>query len=361
MVSNSVFVLNDNSVNYINKLLLVYTQKGGEKNMVQIAWKNVLNGVDSALEFFRGQGVKPTLRTLFYNLYSKALIPNTKTAYQSLSKQLVKARKEGRYAWDFLEDKTRVVLGSIEDMRFNDDVAEDFEKRLVEKLEELDLESILSDVFDYLKPWLNVGYWADQKVVVELWIEKEALASTMQTWTYSKYLPIRVNRGYSSWTFIYNNVQALKFSLDKHEKVVVLYLGDLDPSGVDIQRFLTESIEYLGVDPSKVELVRLGVTHDQVEKYKLPPTPEDAETLAKLERDPRKKTYAEQYVVELDALIAYVPSEFRRELLETIERFRDRDVYDKLQAKKKELEEKCNELLEEIKEKAREKIREGLD
>jgi len=328
--------------------------------MGQIKWSDVLNGVDSALDFFRGQGVKPTLRTLFYNLYSKGLIPNTKTAYQSLSKQLVKARKEGRYAWDFLEDKTRVVLGSLDDWRFNDNVVEDTKERLVDKLEDLDIESMINEFFDYLKPFLNVGYWADQKVVVELWIEKEALASTMQNWTYSKYLPIRVNRGYSSWTFIYNNVQALKGSLDKHEKVIVLYLGDLDPSGVDIQRFLTESIAYLGIDPSKVELERLGVTPEQVEKYKLPPTPEDADTLEKLKRDPRSKTYTERYVVELDALIAYVPSEFRRELLEAIEQFRDKQVYGDLQAKKKELAEEIDALLEDIKEQARAKVREEL-
>lgn len=328
--------------------------------MVQIAWSEVLKGVDSALEFFRGQGVKPTLRTLFYNLYSKGLIPNTKTAYQSLSKQLVKARKEGRYAWDFLEDKTRVVYGSLEDIRFDDNVVETTKERLVDKLEDLDIESMINEFFDYLRPYMWVGYWADQKVVVEIWIEKEALASTMQTWTMSKYLPIRVNRGYSSWTFIYNNVQALKQTLDKHEKVIVLYLGDLDPSGVDIQRFLTESIEYLGIDPSKVELERLGVTSAQVEKYKLPPKPEDAETLEKLARDPRMKTYSEQYVVELDALIAYVPSEFRRELLETIEKFRDRQVYEDLRAKKEELEKELGDLLENIKEQARAKVREEL-
>jgi len=321
-----------------------------------VNWRKVLDGVDEALRFFSSQGVKPTLRTLFYNLYSRALIGNTRSQYQTLSKVLVKARKDGRYAWDFLEDKTRVVYGSLEDNRFDDEVVERFEKTLDRKLEDLDIDSILKEYFDYLKPWITVGKWAEQPQACEVWIEKEALASTFNNWLSGYNTAVRVNRGYSSWTFIYNNAEALRDVLDRHEKITIFYLGDLDPSGVDIERFLGEALEYFDLDPSKVELVRLGVTSEQVEKYNLPPKPEDAETLAKLARDPRMAKYGEAYIVELDALIAYVPSEFRAEVIKAIDEIWDETIYKDLEEEAEEKDEDAKDLLVEYKEKAREKI-----
>ena len=187
-----------------------------------INWIDALNGVDQALEYFVSQGVKPTLRTLFYNLYSRALVPNTKSAYQHLSRRLVKARKEGRYSWDFMEDRTRMVYGELQDDRFSDDVADDFERILVAALDRFDAESILKEYFDYLKPEVYAERWADQKEICEVWIEKEALASTLQNWVSCLGVPVKVNKGYSSWTFIFNNAEALKETLKSHEKVTAL-------------------------------------------------------------------------------------------------------------------------------------------
>jgi len=329
-----------------------------------VRWREVLVVVDSAVAYFRGEGVKPTLRTLFYYLYSKGVIPNTRSAYKRLSTVLVNARKAGRYEWDFLEDKTRVVLGELKDERFEDDVVERFEKTLEETLSSLDIEEMIDETFDYLRPWITVDKWAEQPVVPEVWIEKEALASTIQSWLKDWDIPIRVNRGYSSWTFIYNNVKALRFTLQRHEKVIVYYLGDLDPSGVDIERFLKEALDYFGLDPEEVELKRLAVTSKQVERYGLPPRPEDAETLAKLENDPRYRAqrsfWERAYIVELDALVAYAPSEFRQFVREAVENLWDEPTYEKLDDKARELRKKANELLKEVKEKAKQKIMEEL-
>jgi len=321
-----------------------------------INWGLVLNEVDNALAYFASQNVKPTLRTLFYYLYSKQLIPNTQSAYKQLSRKLVKARKQGRYSWDFLEDKTRVVLGGLDDSRFDDDELDRFQKRLEETLENLSLEKMLEETFDYLMPWFRVGIWAEQPKAVEIWIEKEALASTIQAWCEGLGIPIRVNRGYSSWTFIYHNVGALKNHLTNHDEVTVYYLGDLDPSGVDIQRFLEEALEYFGIDFTKVELKRLAVTPEQVETYNLPPRPEDAETIAKLHRDPRYKNYNYQYIVELDALLAYAPQEFRRLVQDAIKSQWDETIYKEWRAKAENLRQEAYKLLEEIKEKAKQKI-----
>jgi hypothetical protein len=325
-----------------------------------VDWDLVLKEVDDALAFFSAQGVKPTLRTLFYRLVSKNIIPNTKSSYKRLSEKIVEARKMGRWAWDILEDTTRITLGRLEDRRFSDDALEEFINRASERLESLSVEEVLSETFDYLKPYFGVDRWADQPTVAEVWIEKEALSKTVEVWTEYLGVPIRVNRGYASWTFIHKNVQEITKVLERHEKIIIYYLGDLDPSGMDIERFLKEALAYFALPEDRVELKRLAVTVEQVEKYKLPPRPEDAETLAKLERDKRTAKYTLDYIVELDALVAYVPEEFKRLLREAISSLWDRDTYEALLKQAEALDAKAREILDDIKAKAKQKLFELL-
>jgi len=269
---------------------------------------------------------------------------------------LVSARKRGTLAWDFLADKTRSVYRNFDDSYKSEKDLEYVKYRCERKLEEISIEALLSDFFDYLAVSRSVGYWARQPVVCEIWIEKEALAETVHRWVQRYEVNVRVNRGYPSWTFIYNNVGELRTLLERHEKVIVYYLGDYDPSGVDIERFLHEALAYFGIEQEKVELVRLAVTPEQIEKYKLPPRPEDAETLAKLARDPRSKKYKLQYIVELDALVAYVPQEFKRIVIEAIERVHDKEIYSEVKRQAEEIHQRSLEIINEYKRRALEKI-----
>jgi len=324
--------------------------------MARINWNNVVNVIkNEILPFFESEGVKPTLRTIFYALVSKNIIPNTRSSYNRLSRVLVKARQKGIFEWDFLEDKTRYVIRNFSDYTKDEEDLKYCKEACESKLEKLDIMQLINSEFNYLKVSSNIGYWANQRTIVEVWIEKDALAKTIDNWIHDLHVNIRVNRGYSSWTFIYENVKELSRILEGHEKVVVLYCGDLDPSGVDIQRFLKEALEYFGMT-GKVELRRVAVTPEQVVKYGLPPRPEDAETLKKLERDPRSKSYKHEYIVELDALVAYVPEEFRKILRETIEKYHDKEIYQKAKEKAKEISEKSEKIVEEYKKKALEKI-----
>lgn len=324
--------------------------------MPRINWENILVEIEDALEFFEKQGVKPTLRTLFYNLVSKNLIPNTRSSYQTLSKQLVEARKQKRFSWDFLEDRTRVTIGMTWDYGYSDDINERVKEKCEKLLDELDIEEVINEYFNQVDTWVSMSQWFKQKNIVEIWIEKEALASTIANWVSEDYIKIRVNKGYSSWTFIYNNVEDLKNILTNHDKIIILYCGDLDPSGVDIQRFLEEALEYFELQVEKVELKRLAITPEQVERYNLPPKPEDAETLEKLGRDPRSKRYTLDYVVELDSLVAYVPSEFKKLIKETIRQYFDEELYKELNTRRRRLQEENIRIVRDYIRKAKEKI-----
>ncbi len=326
----------------------------------RLDWERVVEVVKNEIvPYFVEQGVKPTLRTIFYALVSRNLIPNTKSAYKQLSRKIVEARKKGIFAWDFLEDRTRYVLGSFSDSYKGGSDVRYVIRRCREKLDQLDLDKLLSEMFDYLVCSAYVGKWAKQPIIAEIWIEKDALAKTIEAWVDE--VNIRVNRGYSSWTFIYENVKELKSILNReHEKVVILYLGDLDPSGVDIERFLKEALQYFGLSQDEVEFKRFAVTPEQVERFNLPPRPEDAETLAKLQRDTRMKKYSYDYIVELDALIAYAPEEFRKMLLEEIDRYFDKEIYESVKRKAMKIRNATKKIVEVYKEKARRKILEQL-
>jgi len=321
----------------------------------KVNWSEVVNIVKyDILPQFEKQQIKPTLRTLFYALVSKNAIPNTKSAYKRLSRVLVDARKKKMFAWDFLEDKTRYTVKRYSSKYPTEEELDGVKDSCEYWLNKISLEELLKEWFDWLKITPNIGYWAKQPLVTEIWIEKDALAETIKAWT--KNINIRVNRGYSSWTFIYENVKELRTLLEKHEKVIILYLGDLDPSGVDIERFLKEALEYFELDNSKVLFKRLAVTPEQVEKYNLPPRPEDAETLAKLQRDSRTAKYKEKYIVELDALVVYASSEFRKLINNEIERYHDKEIYNKTTEEAKGIAKKSEEIVEEYKRKALEKI-----
>jgi len=324
---------------------------------MRVEWEKVVETVRfEILPFFASQGVKPTLRTVFYALVSRGLIPNTKSAYKGLSRALVEARKEGLVAWDALEDRVRYARGSLDDHLPDEEELTLLAERLRRKLEDLSLSKLLSDYFDWLAPSPQPGFWALQPEVPEVWLEKDALEPTVENWLADIPVTIRVNRGYPSWTFIHENVEALREALERHQRVVVFYLGDLDPSGTDIERFLHEALRYFAVPEDRVELRRLAVTPEQVERFNLPPRPEDAETLAKLARDPRSRRYAHEYIVELDALVAYAPEAFREELRQALLALRDPAAEAEARRRAEEVHSEAEKILAEFKRQAVEKL-----
>jgi DNA topoisomerase VI subunit A len=165
----------------------------------------------------------------------------------------------------------------------------------------------------------------DQKYYVEIWIEKSALRATFKNYLEEYKVALVPSRGYSSWTFLKEANDRIQENADG-KTPLILYFGDFDPSGVDIERFLRESMNgYFGID---MEVIRIGVTKDQIEEYNLPTTPDDAEEIEKLQRDSRYNRWEHgNYRVELDALLAFVPDEFERIVKESVANYFDEDVY----------------------------------
>ena len=79
---------------------------------MKINWSEVVDNSVGIIGSFLERGVTPTLRTVYYALVSKAIIPNTMSAYKRLSSVMVEARKEGKVRWGWIADETRETRGS---------------------------------------------------------------------------------------------------------------------------------------------------------------------------------------------------------------------------------------------------------
>jgi hypothetical protein len=299
----------------------------------KLDWNNLIRvDIREALDFFRQQGIKPTLRTLYYRLVSQNKIPNKITSYKGLSRQFVKARQQGWYPMDSIADTARQIHGTFDDY---EDIDGDYSwqsssmENRQKRFNILDL--IEKEALPSSEGWtIRVGHWGGQPEVCQVWIEKEALTSAFTTWLSDLSVQIVPNRGYSSWTFIYQNVQSLKQLLQAHDTVYVFYAGDFDPSGLDIDRFLQEALDFFGISRDRVIFERICLSFDQVQEYDLPPNPTKA-------ADSRSAWYVEQYgseCWELDALLAHVPEEFKRLVREPVENLWDTEVWDQLQVKR---------------------------
>jgi hypothetical protein len=222
-----------------------------------------------------------TLRQLFYRLVAKLIIPNTITSYKTLSKWMVKAREQGDVDDSRIEDRSRQVLGT------GDWGYTDFDVFLDDRVKRL------QESWQY---WTR-PMWETQPCQVLIALEKDALSRLFTDVADRFHVNVFPTRGYGSYTYVMDMAQRIA---SEGKPAIVLYFGDYDPSGRDIERDLTERLKRYGAEVFKV--VRIALTKDQISEFNLPPRPEDAATIEKLGRDPRRFRYGLEYACELDAL-----------------------------------------------------------
>lgn len=249
--------------------------------------------INSIIEEYAAQGYKLTLRQLYYQLVSRDIIPNVKQEYAKLSTLLVKGRMAGVVDWDAIEDRLRVPFLPYY------------------------AESVADAISD-----LAVQYRLDrqegQQVYIEVWVEKDALSGVLRKITSQYHIRLMVNRGYSSCTAMFEAYK--RFS--RHDYSTILYLGDHDPSGLDMIRDIGDRLEGFGAYKGlrTLEVVHIAITTPQIQEHDPPPNP------AKI-TDPRAKWYIQQHgniSWEVDALNPQVLNQL---LKDNIEQRVDMDMF----------------------------------
>lgn len=231
--------------------------------------KDQLQIINKIIEEYSKQGYRLTLRQLYYQLVSRDIIANNLKEYAKLSKLLVQGRMAGVVDWDAIEDRIRVPFVPY--------WVRDVEHAIKDTIEQYRLDRM-----------------GNQDVYIEVWVEKDALSGVLRRITSHYHINLMVNRGYSSCTAMHDASERIK-AKQGDKACYILYLGDHDPSGVDMVRDIRARLLEFGAE---AEVVRIALTQDQIKKYNPPPNP------AKI-TDPRAKNYIAKFgntSWEVDAL-----------------------------------------------------------
>lgn len=224
---------------------------------------------NAILDEYQAQGLRVTLRQLYYQCVTRTILENTTRNYKNLSTVISDARLAGLMDWDAIEDRGRQPRRNSE----------------WESLADL----VESAIYSYRLP-----RWKGQENYVELWVEKEALSGVLRPIASDFHVTLMVNKGYSSQSAMYESAQRIQAT--EPENKVIFYLGDHDPSGEDMVRDIEDRLNMFGVENLLVRKVALNM--DQVRQYNPPPNP------AKI-TDPRADAYIAKFgdsSWEVDAL-----------------------------------------------------------
>ena len=274
---------------------------------------NLIAHCDELIEEYLGQGLRLTLRQLYYQLVTKNLIKNEERSYKNLSNLVSDARLAGLLDWDAIEDRIRVPRIPPEWSDIQD---------LVD-----------SALYSYRLP-----RWKTQENYIELWVEKDALAGVLQPLAHQYHIPMMVNRGYSSQSAMY---EASKRFLDQSKiNLAILYLGDFDPSGEDMVRDIEDRMRIFGCT-DEFEIRKIALTLSQVKKYNPPPNP------AK-HSDPRSKEFIAKHGASSWEVDAINPKELSRIIKEEIKSYIDTDAMEIILTKEEEDKQKLTEAVQKI-------------
>jgi hypothetical protein len=266
--------------------------------------QNTLDTIDQANEIideYQAQGFKLTLRQLYYQFVSRAIIENSERSYKNLGYIINDGRLAGMIDWDAIEDRSRNLKGN-QHWRNPAEIAR-------------------SCVHSYY-----LSRWSNQPYKLEVWVEKEALAGVAEAACGPLDIDYFCCKGYTSQSEMYSAGKRLAHYARK-QKIVIIHLGDHDPSGIDMSRDIHERIEMFA--GRRIEFKRIALNMDQIEQYNPPPNP------AKI-TDSRFAYYRKKYGSESWELDALEPKTLVNLIRDTVYEYRDPELLKVIDAKERE-------------------------
>jgi hypothetical protein len=186
-----------------------------------------------------------TVRQVFYRLVSTKVIHKTEAEYKSTVVRLLGSmRVAGEIPFGWIADNTRWMR----------------KPRTYSSMEQA------------LRRCAEVyrrSLWDNQPVYVEVWLEKDALAGVLYEVTEQWDVPLMVTRGYPSLSYLHEAAEAIG-AVGKPTHLY--YLGDLDPSGLDIPRTVERRLRQFAPG-AEIHFDRVAVTEEQIERWRLSTRP----------------------------------------------------------------------------------------
>jgi hypothetical protein len=228
--------------------------------------KAAVEAIDDALVQIVQERQPATCRHIFYCATTAGLVDKTERAYKGvICRRLKQLRRSRRIPWGWITDHTRW------------------------QIKPRSFPSLGAAVSEWQANYRH-ALWGNQNAYVEIWCEKDAVASILSRATSQFDVPLMVVRGFSSLSFLFDMSENLKVI---GKPAYLYYLGDHDPSGLSISTCIERELRQFapGVE---LHFSRLAVTPEQIEVFNLPTRPTK-------QSDTRAKNFVGQSV-EVDAI-----------------------------------------------------------
>jgi hypothetical protein len=257
--------------------------------------------INDILADYAAQGYDLSLRQLYYQLVSRNIVENTENSYKNVGNLVSDARLAGLVDWDIIKDRGREMICNPHWLS---------PKEIIESCAQQ----------------FRVDRWENQPCYVEVMVEKQALEGVLIPVCREWDVPFTANKGYSSSSAMYDAGRRMYEKLRDEKEVTVLYLGDHDPSGIDMTRDVQERLRlFAECDPNDtltVEIVRVALNIDQVKQLNPPENP------AKL-TDSRASAYIQRFGNSSWELDAIEPKHLAKLVSDAIEKIVDITLWEK--------------------------------
>ena len=207
----------------------------------------ILSNAIRLLDEYQAMGYSITVRQLSYAFVSKGLIANEQRMYKRLGDVITKAREGGYIDWTAIVDRGRQPVMPAH-------------------------WASPAELLDAAREQFRVDRWRNQPNYVEVACEKEALAGVLIPVCRRYHVRFTANKGYSSASAMWEAAQRIQAAEERGQHPVLIYLGDHDPSGLDMSRDVEERLDLMSWG-TPMETMRLALNYDQVEEYRPPPNP----------------------------------------------------------------------------------------
>lgn len=229
----------------------------------------LIERINAVIDDYSRQSYSLTLRQTYYQLVARNFIENTEKSYKRTGELINDARLAGLIDWTAITDRTRNLRGG-------------------------NVNWTPSERIESVAKYFMLDKWTNQPNYLEVWVEKDALIEVVGQACYKSDTPYFSCRGYCSQSEMWKAAQRFIRKADRAGRYIV-YLGDHDPSGLDMTRDISDRMKLFG---ASVEVRRIALTMEQIQALK--PPPNFAKTT-----DARAEAYIKQFGEsswELDAL-----------------------------------------------------------
>lgn len=268
----------------------------------------LIERINAIIQPYEARGQRVSVRQIYYQLVQMNIIRNRATEYQRMVGIMTDARMAGVMSWTAFEDRNRSLKG-INSVDGPPQAIARMMRRYA-----LDL-------------------WANQDWRPEVWIEKRSLEGTISDICNKLRVDFFATGGYSSVTETWAAGQRFLNYIHKGQRPIIFYLGDHDPSGIDMTRHVRETVSTFVGQPVYVQ--RIALNKDQIEEGGYPHNPaklSDSRAGVRADGSIIPGSYVDLHGYESWELDVFTPDEMEDIIAKSILPIRDQARWDEMVA-----------------------------